>query len=176
MTVAILPLPLGGCGCFEKWNVHRVGHFAIWTLQAFRFSKHLPDCPCDTHLVSWGKKTTQGFYAWQSPQQWALPESVCLSVCLKQPDVTNRRKYFFPATTSDRHNSLSLSCNNLWTTQVCMSLLSYNLWPAEGCIISNWSATMAFCPEGPQAACILCTRVIIIVSSTPSLLSVYFYI
>ncbi len=137
-----------------RWVLWKVTRPQGW---AFCFSKHRPGCPCDTHCVSLGKekKKTQGFYVWQS-------SAVGFT----------RIKYFSPATTSDQHKSLSLSRNNLWTTQVCMSLLSYNLWPTEGCMISNWSATMAFCPEGPQAACILCAGVIIIVSSTPSLLSV----
>jgi hypothetical protein len=134
---------------FWKVNVHRDGHFAFQNTYLA-----VPVIPTGYH----GEKKNNTRF-----------------LCLAKPSAVGftRIKYFSPATTSDQHKSLSLSRNNLWTTQVCMSLLSYNLWPTEGCMISNWSATMAFCPEaGPQAACILCARIIVIVSSTPSLLSV----
>ncbi len=74
---------------------------------AFRFSKHLPGCPRDTHWVSWGeKKQHKVFMLGKALSQWALPES---SISLQQQLLTNTSLCLSHATICEQHRFVCLS-------------------------------------------------------------------
>jgi len=108
MTVAILPLPWGGC--FEKWNVHRDGHFAFQNTYLA-----VPVIPTgyhgekknNTRFLCLARPSANGLYQNQvflsSNNFWPTQVSVSLTqqfvnntglyVSLELQFVTNRRLY-----------------------------------------------------------------------------------